>query len=69
MRTILFLLYWMIVGTWYYVSSKFKSSIVINKLIDVQTYRSPPVDVLHMLQDDRNGVYVNRICHDTIVTL
>ena len=41
----------------------------VEQELELVKYLSSPVDILHILQDDRNGVCVNRICHDTDVTL
>ena len=35
---------------------------------DFKKFLSPPVDILQILQDDRDGLFVNRICHDSIVS-
>ena len=34
---------------------------------DFKSFLSSPVDILQILQDDRDGLFVNRICHDSIV--
>ena len=35
---------------------------------DFKNFLSSPVDILQILQDDRDGLFVNRICHDSIVS-
>ena len=35
---------------------------------DFKNFLSPPVDILQILQDDRDGLFVNRICHDSFVS-
>ena len=35
---------------------------------DFKNFLSPPVDILQILQDDRDGLFVNSICHDSIVS-
>ena len=41
----------------------------VEQEIDLIKYLSPPVDVLQTLQDDRDGLYINRICHGIDVGL
>lgn len=41
----------------------------MEKELELVKYLSLPADILHILQDDRNGVCVNRICHDIDVAL
>jgi len=41
----------------------------VEQEIDLIKYISPPVDVLQTLQDDRDGLYINRICHGIDVGL
>ena len=45
------------------------AKIRVEQEIDFLNYLSPPVDFLQILQEDRNGLYVNRICHDSVVSL
>ena len=45
------------------------AKIKVEQEIDFLNYLSPPVDFLQILQEDRNGLYVNRICHDSVVSL
>ena len=40
----------------------------VEQEIDFKIFLSPPVDILQILQDDRDGLFVNRICHDSIVS-
>ena len=41
----------------------------VEQEIDFLNFLSSPVDILQILQDDRDGLYVNRICHDSVVSL
>ena len=41
----------------------------VEQEIDFQNFLSSPVDILQILQDDRDGLYVNRICHNSVVSL
>ena len=41
----------------------------VEQEIDLIKYLSLPVDVLHTLQDDKDELYINRICHGIDVGL
>ena len=41
----------------------------VEQEIDFQNFLSSPMDILQILQDDRDGLYVNRICHNSVVSL
>ena len=41
----------------------------VEQEIDFQNFLSSPVDILQILQDDRDGLYVNRIYHNFVVSL
>ena len=41
----------------------------VEQEIDLLNLLSPPVDVLQILQDDRDGLFVNRTCHDSVAFL
>ena len=36
--------------------------------VDFSTFDSPPVDLVDVFEDDFNGIYVNRICTETVAT-
>ena len=40
----------------------------VEQEIDLINYPSPLMDVLQTLQDDRDRLYINRICHGIDVT-
>ena len=40
----------------------------VEQEIDFKNFLSQPVDILQILQDDRAGLFVNSICHDSIVS-
>ena len=40
----------------------------VEQEIDFKKILSPPVDILQILQDDRDDLFVNRIYHDSIVS-
>ena len=40
----------------------------VEQKIDFKNFLSPLVDILQILQDDRDGLFVNRICHDSTVS-
>ena len=41
----------------------------VEQEIDFLNLLSPPVDILPILQDDRDGLLVNRTCHESVVSL
>ena len=41
----------------------------VEQEIELLNLLSPPMDILQILQDDRVGLYVNRTCHDFVVSL
>ena len=41
----------------------------VEQEIELLNLLSPPMDILQVLQDDRDGLYVNRTCHDFVVSL
>ena len=41
----------------------------VEQEIELLNLLSSLVDVLQILQDDRDGLFVNRTCHDSVVSL
>ena len=41
----------------------------VEQEIELLNLLSPPMDILQILQDDRDGLYVNRTGHDFVVSL
>ena len=41
----------------------------VEQEIELLNLLSLPMDILQILQDDKDGLYVNRTCHDFVVSL